>query len=139
MDPQYYIQNNPFKKPPRNNTQVKATAGVLLVLGALAFWVMDYGAKEAQLGVSASRTEAPRTLVPLISAPLEPGTTGGLVAGGNPGGTSSPPAGGTAGGNESSAGTEAASAPTAAASAPALELASNASNTSVVNRTVTRR
>lgn len=52
--------------------------GVLFLLGAFAFWVMDHGprAYEAQLN---SMSEPKRQLVPLEAAPIKP--EGGGMAG----------------------------------------------------------
>mmetsp|Transcript_37099 Transcript_37099/g.83981 ORF Transcript_37099/g.83981 Transcript_37099/m.83981 type:complete len:99 (-) Transcript_37099:439-735(-) len=77
MDATYYINNNPFKKPPRSNTQLKWSIGVLFLLGAFAFWVMDHGprAYEAQLN---SMSEPKRQLVPLQAAPVKP-QGGGMI------------------------------------------------------------
>jgi hypothetical protein len=98
---------SPFKKPPRSNTQLKWSigvlwprssfrgmqgvchlkltcgtcthdgAGVLFLLGAFAFWVMDHGprAYEAQLN---SMSEPKRQLVPLQAAPVKP-QGGGMI------------------------------------------------------------
>lgn len=61
MDPQYYIKNNPFKEPPRENQRAKAVLGVLLLMALFALITMDRGAAAAVVS-GAQRREAPRSL-----------------------------------------------------------------------------
>lgn len=53
----------------------RACAGVLLLLGAFTFWVMDHGAQEANFN---ERIEPKKTLKPLATAPTRP-KGGGMV------------------------------------------------------------
>ena len=81
MDPSYYVKNNPFKKEPRPNAQLKLTVGLLLLLGLFAFWVMGRGTAHA-MDQRNFMSEAVHTLMPLDSVPVRP--SGGGLKGGGP-------------------------------------------------------
>mmetsp|Transcript_11759 Transcript_11759/g.27185 ORF Transcript_11759/g.27185 Transcript_11759/m.27185 type:complete len:198 (-) Transcript_11759:568-1161(-) len=70
MDASYYIKNNPFKREQRSNTRVKS-AGLLLGLGALTFWMLDQSASEMKLQ-SVRMPEPKKQLLPLDTAPAHP-------------------------------------------------------------------
>ena len=71
MDASYYIENNPFKKPPRSNSHLQWSIAGLLFLGLFLFW-SNRGARDLR-DYATERQEAslPR-LRPLRAAPIEP-------------------------------------------------------------------
>jgi len=75
MEPAFYIKNNPFKKQPREDARLKWSVGILLLLGAFTFWVMDHGTQEANLQ---NRLEDKKELKPLVTAPMKP-RGGGMI------------------------------------------------------------
>mmetsp|Transcript_32824 Transcript_32824/g.86274 ORF Transcript_32824/g.86274 Transcript_32824/m.86274 type:complete len:129 (+) Transcript_32824:137-523(+) len=76
MDAQYYINNNPFKKPEVSAaSRIKQTLGVILVLGCFVFWGMS---ATPTMDVREEAVEARGVLQPLQAAPARPG--GGGIA-----------------------------------------------------------
>jgi hypothetical protein len=72
MDASYYIENNPFKKPPRSNTHLKYSIGGLLFLGVFLFWSNRHGARSLRQEASERQEAVLPRLRPLKAAPIEP-------------------------------------------------------------------
>ena len=73
LDPSYYVRNNPFKRPERSaSAQLKWTIGILLLLGAFAFWAMSSGTAAAKSQGRHRWSEPKKVLDQLEGASLQP-------------------------------------------------------------------
>ena len=77
MDAKFYVENNPFKKPERQNeSRIKWTIGVLLSLGLLAFWMHRTPESfDQRHGMEEARGE----LRPLVGTTMRPSNAEGII------------------------------------------------------------
>ena len=66
---------HPRSSPRCHQHRLFVVAGILLLLAAFTFWVMDHGTKEANLQ---NRLEDKKELKPLVTAPIKP-RGGGMI------------------------------------------------------------
>ena len=77
MDAKFYVENNPFKKPERQNeSRIKWTIGVLLSLGLLAFWM--HRTRSRSTSGTAWRRRAAK-LRPLVGTTMRPSNAEGII------------------------------------------------------------